>query len=224
MGVDLGDVLHFHTGQSQQLVADAQPGGAHHGQLAVLQQVVHRTDRAVGAVFNGKHAKLAQARLHGGHHGVEGLDVHDVAPGQDAVAGHLAVGALHALAGHQARLGKHRVSGGQGGLHLGSHLGGGIDQFRLPGPGQLKQGGIQVIGVTLLVPGLLCDLGQDLSLPLLVQNGEMMLVFIGGHFLGQVHTLQEKLQQLVVHGVDFRADLRKFHGFPPKVSLIVPSR
>ena len=219
VGVDLRDVLHLHAGQGQQLVADAQPGGADDGQIVVLEQLIHRPDGAVGAVLDGQHAELTQARLHGGHHRLEGLDIDDVATGQQPVAGNLGVGTLHALAGHQARLGEHLVHVCQGGLDLGAHTGGGGDQLRLPGPGQLKQGGEQVIGKTLLFPGLLGDLGQDGPLPLLVQDGEMVLVLIGGHLLGQVHALQEQVQQLVVHRVDLLANLRKFHDFPPIVSL-----
>ena len=76
-----------------------------------------------------------------------------------------------------------------------------------------------MVGVLLPVTGLFHDLGQDLPLAGLVQNGLVVLVFIGGHFLGQIHTLQEEVQQLVVYGIDFFANLRKFHGYPPTVSL-----
>ena len=224
VGVDLCDVGQLGAGQAQQLVADAQPGGPDHRQFVVLEQLVYRPDGAVGAVLNGQHAELAKARLHGGGHRLEGLHVHDVAPGQQAVTGHLGVGALHALAGHQSRLGEHLAASGQGGLHLGLHLGGSVDQLRLPGPGQLEEGGEEVIGVALLVTGLGCYLGKNFALALLVQNGQMVLVLVGGHFLGQGHPLQEQIQQLVVHGVDFRANLRKFHDYPPIINLAARRR
>jgi hypothetical protein len=103
-------------------------------------------------------------------------------------------------------------------------MGGGVDQLRLPGPGQLKEGGEEVIGVSFLVAGLLRDFCQDLPLPLLVEDGQAVLVFVGAHFVGQLHPLEEQLQQLVIHGVDFHADFRKFHDYPPIVYLAVRRR
>ena len=224
MGVDLRDVVHFHAGQGQQFMADAQAGGADDGELFPLDEVVNSPDGAVGAVFNGHHAELAQAGLHGGEHGLKALDVHDVAPGQQAVTGHLGIGALHALAGHQACLGEHLAAGGERSLHLRLHLGGGGDELRLTGAGQLENGGEQVVGKALPVAGLLRHLGQDLPLPLLVQNGLVVLVLIGGHLFGQVHPLQKQVQQLVVHGIDLFPNLRKFHDYPPIINPVIPSR
>ena len=40
-------------------MADAKAGAAHDGQVPPLKQIVHRADRAIGAVFNGQHSKLA---------------------------------------------------------------------------------------------------------------------------------------------------------------------
>ena len=197
-------------------MADAKAGGADDGEVMVLQQLINRADRAVGAVFNGQNAELAKTGLHGGDHRVKGLHIHDIAPGQDAVAGHLAVGALHALAGHQPRLGEDGAAGLQGGLHLGGHLGGGADQLCLAGAGKLKEGGIEVVGVALPgLAGLFRDLGQHGALPLLIQNRLLVGVFIGRHLIGQGHALQEELEKLVINGVDFYADIRKFHDFPP---------
>ena len=224
MGVNLRDVVHLHAGQSQQLVADAKAGGADDGELLALDQIVDGADGAVGAVFDGHHAEAAQAGLHGGEYRLKALDVDDVAPGHDAVAGHLGVGALHALAGHQPRLGEHLAAGGQGSLHLGGHPGGSGDELGLPGAGQLHQRGEQVIGVALLIAGAFRDLGQDFPFPLLVQNGEMVLVFVGGDGLGQLHALQKQRQQLLIHGVDLFANLRKFHDFPPTVNLTARRR
>ena len=219
VGVDLRDVLHLHAGQRQQLVPDAQPGGPDDGEVMVLQQLVHRPDGAVGAVLNGQHTEPAQAGLHSGHHSLEGLHIHDVAPGQQPVTGHLGVGPLHALTGHQARLGKDRGTGLQRGADLGGHLGGGGDQLCLPGPGQLEQGGEQVVGIPLPLPGFLRHLGQDGPLPLFVQNGQMVRILVGSHLVGQVHALQEQVQQLLVHCVDLLANLRKFHDVPPIINL-----
>ena len=170
-------------------MADAEAGGADNGQVVLLQEAVHRADRTVGTVFNGQYAELAEAGFHSGHYGRETLHIYNIAPGQNPVAGHLGVGPLHPLAGHKARLGEDVASGGQGGLDLLLHLGRLGDQFRLPGTGQFKEGGIQVIGVPLPIPGPLCHLGQDLPLPLLVEDGQMVFVLIGGHLLGEGHTL-----------------------------------
>ena len=224
MGVNFRDVVHLHTGQGQQLVADAKAGGADDGELLALDQIVDGADGAVGAVFDGHHAEAAQAGLHGGEHRLKALDVDDVAPGQQTVAGHLGVGALHALAGNQARLGEHLAAGGQGGLHLGGHPGGSRDELGLPGAGQLQQCGEQMVGVALLVAGFLRDLGQDLPLPLLVQNGLVVLIFVGGDGFGQLHALQKQRQQLIIHDVDLFANLRKFHDFPPTVNLTARRR
>ena len=150
-------------------MADAKAGGADDGEVVVLQQLVDRTDGAVGAVFNGQHAELTKAGLHSGNHGVEGLHIHDVAPGQDAVAGHLGVGTLHALAGNQAFLREEGGACSQRGLHLGGNLSGGGEQLCLAGAGKLKEGGVEVVGVALpSVSGLFGDLGQNGTLPLLV--------------------------------------------------------
>ena len=81
-----------------------------------------------------------------------------------------------------------------------------------------------MVGILLLLPGLFRDLGQNFPLPLLVEDGQVVLVFIGGHFLAQGHALEKEVQKLVVHSVDFDANIRKFHGFPPKVNLTEPSR
>ena len=40
-----------------------------------------------------------------------------------------------------------------------------------------------MIGVALLVTGVFCDLGQNLTLPLLVQNGQIVFDFIPDHVL-----------------------------------------
>ena len=190
----------------------------------VLQQFIDRTDRAVGAVFNGQHAEFAKAGLHRGDHGLEGLDIDDVAPGQQTVAGHLGVGALYALAGHKACLGEHRAAGLQRGLDLSLHPGGGTDELGLSGAGQLEEGGKEMVSVAFLLSGLFRHPGQDCPLPFLVEDGQMMLVFIGGHFLRQGHALQEQLQELVVNGVNFFSNFRKFHDAPPIKDLIKPSR
>ena len=77
-----------------------------------------------------------------------------------------------------------------------------------------------MVGIAFLLPGLLRHPGQHRPLPLLVEDGQVVLIFIGGHFLRQGHALQEQLQELVVNGVDFFANLRKFHGAPPIKDLI----
>ena len=76
-----------------------------------------------------------------------------------------------------------------------------------------------MIGVALLVTGLGCYLGKNFALALLVQNGQMVLVLVGRDLLGQLHTLKKELQELIVHGVDAGADLRKFHDVPPIINL-----
>ena len=215
MGVDLRQLLRLCPGQAQQLVPDAQTGAAHDGQVLALEQVVHCADGAVGAVFDGQHAELAQAGLHRRGHGLKALDVHDVAPGQQPVARGLRVGALHALTGHKAGLGEHAAARREGRLHLRGHVGGGVHQLRLPRAGEVEQGGEQVIGVALLVARLRRDLGEDLTLPLAVADGQALLVLGGGHVLGQRHPGQEELEQLLVHCVDLFTNLRKFHGCSP---------
>ena len=219
MGVDLCNVLQLYTGHGQKLMADAESRGAHHGELMLLKQRVDRAHRAVGAVFNGQHAEFAQAGLHRGHHRVKGLDIQDAAARQQAVAGDLRVRALHALTGNKSGLWENRPARGEGFLHPLSHSGRQVHQLRLPRARQLKERGVEVIGVALLVTGLGCYLGKNFALALLVQNGQMVLVLVGRDLLGQLHTLKKELQELIVHGVDAGADLRKFHDVPPTVSL-----
>ena len=81
-----------------------------------------------------------------------------------------------------------------------------------------------MVSVALFLPGLLRHPGEDRPLPLFVEDGEVVLIFVGGHFLRQVHALQEQLQKLIVNGVNFFTDLRKFHDFPPTVSLTARRR
>ena len=168
MGIDFLNIPHGHPRVDQQLVADAQAGGGDDGQIPLQEELVHRPDGAVGAVLYGQHAKLAGPGFHGVGHALEGADVGDPPPGEDAVAGGLGVGALHPLAGHQTVLGKEASSGAEGGFHQLLDLGGGADQLGLAGPGQLKQGGEQVVGIPLLRTGPLRRFGQDGPLPLLI--------------------------------------------------------
>ncbi len=212
--------LHLHAGQRQQLVPDAQPGGPDDGEVVVLQQLVHRPDGAVGAVLNGQHTEPAQAGLHSGHHSLEGLHIHDVAPG--AAAGHRPPGSWppprpDRPPGPSGERPRYRPPERR--ADLGGHLGGGGDQLCLPGPGQLEQGGEQVVGIPLPLPGFLRHLGQDGPLPFFVQNGQMVRILVGSHLVGQVHALQEQVQQLLVHCVDLLSNLRKFHDVPPIINL-----
>ena len=107
---------------------------------------------------------------------------------------------------------------------MGSAPGGGGDQFGLPGPGQFEEGGKEVVGIALPLTGLFGDLGQHGPLPLPVQNGQVVFILIGGDLIGQIHPLEEELQELVVHLVNVLANFRKFHDCPPIVSLREPPR
>ena len=189
MGIDLGDIRELYAGLYQQLVMDTQAGGADDGEVLALYQIVDRADGAVGAVFNGHHAEFAKTGFHSGEHRLKALDIDNFAPGQQAVAGYLGIGALHALAGNKARLGKDLSAGSERLSHLGGDLSGGIDQLRLTGSGQFKKRGEEVVGIAFLVPGLFRDLGQNLPFPLLVENGQVMLVFISGDLFRKAHPL-----------------------------------
>ena len=159
VGVDFGNLLLLYPRQGQQLVADTKAGGAHHAQVVLLEELIYRPHRAVGAVFDGQHPKLAEAGFHRGGHRLKALDIDDTPPGEQPVAGHLGVGPLHPLAGHHPRLWEQLAASGKGGLYPRAHLGGCVNQLRLAGTGQLKKGGIEVIGVLLLIPGPLGDFG-----------------------------------------------------------------
>jgi len=47
----------------------------------------------------------------------------------------------------------------------------------------------------------------------------MVRILVGSHLVGQVHALQEQVQQLLVHCVDLLSNLRKFHDVPPIINL-----
>ncbi|MPM59280.1 hypothetical protein SDC9_106120 [bioreactor metagenome] len=211
MGVNFRQLLQLCAGETQQLVADAKAGAAHNGQVPPLKQIVHRTDRAVGAVFNGEYSKLAKARLHGGDHRLKAFHIDNVPPGQQPVAGGLGVSALHTLTGDKTRLGEDLIPSGERGAHLCRHLRRRVDQLRLPRPGELEQCGKQVIGVALLVSGFRRDPCQNLPLPRAVGNGQSLCALGGGNILRERHALQKKLQQFLVHRVNFFPNLRKFH-------------
>jgi hypothetical protein len=87
-----------------------------------------------------------------------------------------------------------------------------LELLILVGAAQLKQGGIEHTSV---VPHLRRHLGTDIiqlgPLPARIQNGEIVLFFIGGDFGGNLHTLQEQLDQLIVDLIDFHTVIFQIH-------------
>ena len=188
--------------------------------IVAEHKLVNLFDRACRTVFDGQYAVFAHAGFDGSEHAVEGGEVQNRGDLEHLGCGDLGVRTLHALAGNQSLLGEEGGARGQRCLHLGGHLGGGGEQLCLTGAGELEEGGVEVVGVAL--PGvsrLFGDFGQNGALPFLVQNGLVVGVFVGRHLIGKGHALQEELQKLVIDLVDLRADLRKFHGFPPVTDL-----
>ena len=121
MAVDLAYVRELGAGLDEQVVVDLKAQRTHDVEVELGEQVVDGVDRAGGGVFDGQHAKLAEAVAHGAHDALEGLEERDVGYVEELARGYLAVGAFHALAGDGGRLGEGRVKGCGRGVGLLRH-------------------------------------------------------------------------------------------------------
>ena len=90
-------------------------------EVELREQVVNCVDRAGGGVFDGQHAKLAEAVAHGAHDALEGLKERNIGHVEELACGYLAVGAFHALAGNGGRLREGCVKGRGRGVGLLRH-------------------------------------------------------------------------------------------------------
>ena len=99
-------------------MVDLEAQRAHDVEVELCEQVVNCVDRAGGGVFDGQHAKLAEAVSHSAHDTFEGLEERDIGHGKELARGDLAVGALNALAGDAGSLGEGRVEGLGSGVGL----------------------------------------------------------------------------------------------------------
>ena len=69
------------------------------------------------------------------------------------------------------------------------------------------------MGIELHVAGSLGDAVQDLALPRLIQDGNVVLRFIFCNMSGNVHPLEKERQHLRVDFVDPLPVIGKIHGY-----------
>ena len=221
VAVDLAHVLQLDAGFDQQVVVDLEAQRAHDVEVELGEQVVDGVDRASGGVFDGQHAKLAEAVAHGAHDALESFEESDIGHIEELACGNLAVGSFDALAGDRGSLGEGRVEGCGRSVGFLRHrdaleL---VDVALLLGLAHAHEEAEQGDGLGLVALGRAA--GEVIELGALaggVEDGLAHLDFGLGDLGGNVHALDKAVEERGVDAIDGLANIGKVHGDPFHVS------
>ena len=212
VGHHLFDIGELRAGLCKQAVLDLQLQTAHDLAVVLLHEVVDLGDGTGGAVLDGQDAVAAHPGLHGAEDAVEAVEVHDLGQGEQLVAGHLGVSALHALTCHHGPAGE-----GPGVLRRRENFPAELRLLRVQAvllvvPAQLQQGGVEELGVLLqLLAAETCHAVENFTLPAGGQDGGVVLLLVVRDGFDRLHALFEEGHQLPVDPVQLVPVVFQFH-------------